>query len=372
MGNKVRVLQVIHGMHYGGAENVIRNIITKIDSDKFNVSICCVNFTGSIGEALKKKGYDIIALDKDIGIIKTLLTMREVINNKQPDIIHTHGIPAFLAIAPIYIFQKKFKWIHTYHFGNYPHINKKYLYAQKVLSRFATKLVAVSESQRRAVLRHLYVKKEKITTIFNGVSSNPYLDDHDIRSSYRNEFGYTDEDIVVSCIVVLTKQKGVKYFLDSVSHIISENQRVKILIVGGGPLEEELKEQAKNSHFSSSIKFTGWRKDINKIMVAIDVFVLPSLWEGLPMVMLEAMASRLPVVATDIADNANVLKNGKVGLIVPPKDSVALGDAIIKIVNDKEYAKSLGESAINRYRSDYEVEKMVSNYEKLYMDNINC
>jgi len=368
MGNKIKILQVIHGMHYGGAENVVFNIIKKINTDKFDVSICCVNFIGDIGEVLNEEGFKIHVLESGIGVVNTLNAVKDIIFTNNIDVVHTHGIPAFLAVAPLCVFQKNIKWMHTYHFGNYPHIAKKYLYAQKILSRFAKQLVAVSESQKRAVLKYLSVKENKLTVVFNGVSNNPCLGNQEERDSYRSEFGYTNDDFVVASIVVLGKQKGITYLIQSVDAIVKKNSNVKILIVGGGPLEEELKDQASKLAFSESIKFTGWRKDISEIMNAIDLFVLPSLWEGLPMVLLEAMSSRLPVVVTDIADNANVVNNGEAGILVPPKDPDALADSILKVANDESYAKQLADNAYHRYNSQYAVEKMISNYENIYLD----
>ncbi|MCW8934258.1 MAG: glycosyltransferase [Gammaproteobacteria bacterium] len=368
MSGKVKVLQVIGGMYLGGAERVVHNIVKKKDDSKFDISIYCTHGIGELGDDLINDGYTVDLLGRGTGILKTLRKVKQYVTKTKPDVIHTHSISAFLAIAPLVVFTKMPPWVHTFHFGNYPHIKKQYLYAKRLFGRFATKLVAVSESQRNAVISHLSVKPDKIMTIFNGVTSNPFLGSLESRAQIRNEFAYTDDDIVLSCIVVLTEQKGIPYLLNSIDKIVDANPNVKLLIVGGGPLEDELQRQVSKLRHKECVKFAGWRSDVHQIMTGIDVFVLPSLWEGLPMVLLEAMATALPVLVTNVADNLNVVGQGESGYVVPSADSDALTESAIKLVSDMDKAKAMGQLALQRYQSKYTVNKMVSAYEKLYLD----
>jgi glycosyltransferase involved in cell wall biosynthesis len=363
---KIKVIQVIHGMHYGGAENVVYNIVNQLEETEFDSFICCTNFTGDIGEEMARDGFPIRTLPKGLGVIGTYKAIRSLLDELDADVVHTHGTPALLAVSLLFLRRRKTKWIHTYHFGNYPHVKKTYLYAEKALSRFADQLVSVSDSQQRAVIRHLGVAKKKIMTIFNGVPDNPCRNDAAMRASYRNALGYTDQDIVVASIVVLTRQKGINYLIDSVDSVCNQQSNVKYLIVGGGVLENDLREQAAQVKHSDKIQFTGWRKDIKEIMTAVDVFVLPSLWEGLPMVLLEAMASGLPVIVTDVADNANVVEDGRSGYVIPPADTEALQDAILKMTSDGRKVESFGEQARISYEQRFTVSKMVEQYAEVY------
>lgn len=368
MSKNIKVLQVIGGMYVGGAERVVYNIVTLSDSSKFDMSVYCTHGVGELGEELIDKGYSVNLLGRGVGIFKTLQGIKKFIHDTRPDVIHTHSVSAFLAIAPLVAFTKMPPWTHTFHFGNYPHIKKSYLYGKRLLGRFATKLVAVSESQRQAVIDHLHAKKSSIVTIFNGVKSNPYLGDMVMRNKIRTEFNYEEEDIILACIVVLTEQKGIPYLLESIDRIIDACPNVKLLIVGGGPLESELHAQAANLKHHKCVKFAGWRNDIPQLMTAIDIFVLPSLWEGLPMVLLEAMATALPVLVTDVADNLNVVGQGKAGYIVESANSDAIVDAAIKLVSDMDNTRAMGQIALERYQSLYTVDKMISAYENLYLN----
>ena len=368
MSNKIKVLQVIGGMYLGGAERVVYNIVTHLDPEKYDLVIYCIHGVGELGEDLINRGYKVELLGRNTGILKTLFTVSKYINLYKPDIIHTHTISAFLAIGPLAAIKKIPKWIHTFHYGNYPHIKKSYLYSKKLLSRFSTRLVTVSNSQKAAVTKYLSCGPAKTLTIFNGVNGNPFLDDMYVRSSIRNEFGYDHNDIVLACIVVFTEQKGLTYLLQSIDGIADKIPNVKLLLVGGGPLEVELKKQASEIRHKDVITFAGWRKDVQQIMCGADAFILPSLWEGLPMVLLEAMASKLPVIVTDVADNLEVVGQGVSGYIVPPADIPSLVDSTVKLLSDMRKAKIMGVEGFKRYRESYTVDIMVGNYAKLYQE----
>lgn len=368
MSNKTRVLQVIGGMYLGGAERVVSNIVTHLDSDKYDLVIYCIHGVGELGEDLISRGYKVELLGRNTGILETLVKIKKYINSYKPHIIHTHTISAFLAIGPLAVLTNLPKWIHTFHFGNYPHIKRSYLYSKRIFGRFAAKLVTVSDSQRTAVIKYLSASPSKTLTIFNGVHVNSYIDDPDIRYSIRDEFGYGNNDIVLACIVVFTEQKGLSYLLQSIDKTVDKIPNMKLLLVGGGPLEAALKKQASELKHKDVITFAGWRKDIQQIMCGVDAFVLPSLWEGLPMVLLEAMASKLPVVVTDVADNLEVVGQGIAGYVVPPADASALSDATVELLSDMVKAKIMGVVALKRFQESYTVDIMVSNYDKLYQE----
>jgi len=368
MHKKVKILQVIHGMHFGGAENVVKHLSLESDHNLFESTICCTNFLGALGEQLIADGYAVELLPPSLGIFATLKNIMRLINDKKPDIIHTHGIPAFLAVAPLYLLRRRPYWMHTFHFGNYPHIKRSYLYAQRILSRFANQLIAVSNSQKQAIIDHLYVSESKITTVFNGVPENSFRQDAAIRGKMRLEFGYTDEDIVLVSICVLTKQKGISYLLDAVDEIVTAVPNAKILIVGGGDVEEELWEKSRGLKCSASVQFAGWRSDVYEILASADAFVLPSLWEGLPMVLLEAMSTGLPILVTDVSDNSGVIKDGESGYVVPPADAGLLAKAAIKLLSDKNKMRAFGAASLDRYSSFFSVGKMLAGYEAIYLD----
>jgi glycosyltransferase involved in cell wall biosynthesis len=369
--SKKRILQIIHGLHIGGAENVVVSLARNIDRSQFDIQILCVKETGVMGDRLIGEGVEVTTLPSSKKNLGKLQQIKKAIKNYNPDIVHTHGTSALLATGPVYAYSRLPTWLHTFHFGNYPHIPKKYLYGEMLLTRFADRLVAVSESQRNSVIKYLHVSKDKTTTVFNGVEENPFHKDSEVRDSIRSEFGFSEEDIVIGCIAVLSEQKGVTYLLDAVKNVVDAVPRAKFLIVGGGRLQDQLVEQSKKLAIDDVVTFTGWRPDALKIFTGFDIFVQPSLWEGLSMVLLEAMSSELPVLVTDVADNSKILSHGDNGLIISPKDTPAIEQGLISLCADQEQAMLMAKRAYSLYLDNFTVDAMVRRYERIYLDLIN-
>lgn len=364
-------MQLIHGMYLGGAENVVANIVRQVDRSRFDVQICCLKEKGVLGEKLESEGARVILPEKASGRLGKLRALKRLIATEQPDLLHSHGTTALLNVGPACLTGTRVPLIHTYHFGNYPHIPKSYLWSERVFSRLACRRVAVSESQKASVVEHLYIREDKVDVVFNGVPENACRGDDASRAQARSELGYGEEIIVVGCIAVLSQQKGVNYLLESARELLERDPRLRFVIVGGGRLEQELREQCNQYGLDGKVQFTGWRSDALRLLGALDIFILPSLWEGLPMVLLEAMATELPIVVTDVADNRNIIENGVSGLVIPPKDPAAISKALRRMAGDMMTAREMGRAAYERYRACYSDAVMVEQYQSLYEAGIN-
>ncbi|VAW73264.1 hypothetical protein MNBD_GAMMA15-651 [hydrothermal vent metagenome] len=359
-------MQLIHGLYLGGAENVVANIARQADRNRFDMQICCLKEKGVLGEQLESEGVRVLLPEKASGLLGKLRALKQLIVSEQPDLIHSHGTAALLNIGPACMTGVRVPLIHTYHFGNYPHISKPYLWSERIFSRLARRCVAVSESQKAAVIEHLYVQENKVDVVLNGVPENPYRGDSGSRAKARSEFGYSDDEIVIGCIAVLSRQKGVNYLLESARELLERDIRLRFLIVGGGHLEQELRDQCSAYGLDKKIQFTGWRSDALRLLGALDIFILPSLWEGLPMVLLEAMATELPIVVTDVADNRYIIDDGVSGLIIPPENSSAISEAILRLAGDMSAARAMGQAAYTTYQARYSDSVMVEQYQSLY------
>jgi glycosyltransferase involved in cell wall biosynthesis len=220
--------------------------------------------------------------------------------------------------------------------------------AEKWLSRRVSALIAVSNVQRDALIRYHALSPSRIETIVNGVAENPYLADPGVRARLRAEFGFAAGDVVVGCVAVLTRQKGIPHLLAAAARIKAARPAVRFLVAGGGPLERDLRAQAATMGLGDTVVFTGWRQDNLKILTALDVFVMASLWEAMPLALLEAMAARRPIVVTDVGENRRVVADGACGRVVPPADETALADAILGHLDDPAAAAAMGERAYQR------------------------
>lgn len=366
----VKVVHIIGGMHFGGAERVVANLADRTDPKLFDVSICVVKLRGAMADELVRKGQVIIgpAIEGGGGPFLGPRATKSLIDELQPDVIHTHGTIAILNTAPWYFFTRQPDWIHTFHFGNYPHVKRRYLWLERIASRLPNCLVAVSDQQRQTVIRTHWIKEHRIRTIRNGVEDDPYSESLGEHFEVRDELGIPRAVPVVGAVAVLSNQKGLTYLLEAMVTVLESHPNVHLIIVGSGPLESELRRKIEISGLGEKVLITGWRKDARRLMKAFDIFALPSLWEGLPVVLLEAMAAGLPAVCSDVGDNARVISDGKSGIIVPAADSNALASALLRLLDDSALARSMGKNARRAYLTQFDVAHMVEAYEKIYLE----
>jgi len=368
MSGKIKVVQLTGAMDFGGLENVIGHLARGLDPKRFDVTVLCTRGIGTLGEKLREEGMNVRLMGEYKRNRRFLapLDLKRVFKEIQPDVVHSHGEPPLAAAGPLgYLGQMPF-WAHSFHYGNYPYAEKKRMVMERMLSRPAKALIAVAEQQRGAIIKHHGVNPDRIQVIHNGVQPNPHANDAAQRAKARAEFGIADDEVVVGTIAVLSRQKGVTHLLAAARQVLNSHPKARFLIVGGGPLEQALREEAKGYDFGDRVIFTGWRKDVPLILPAFDMFVMSSLWEAMPLTLLEAMAARLPIVCTDVGDNRNLVGNGECARVVPAADAGALADGIKLLLADRELAKKLGEAGGRAFQARFTVGHMIAAHEKFY------
>jgi glycosyltransferase involved in cell wall biosynthesis len=165
----------------------------------------------------------------------------------------------------------------------------------------------------------------------------------------------------------MTRQKGIPYLLQAAREVLAGDPRVRFLIVGGGPLDATLRQEAAGLGLDPAhVGFTGWRQDNLALLSALDVFVMSSLWEAMPLALLEAMAARRPIVVTDVGDNRMVVDDGACGLVVPPAQPEAIVTAVRRILADPAAAAAMAERAHVRFTARFTTRHMLGNYEAIY------
>lgn len=370
MKRKINVLQVIPSLFIGGAERVVHSLASFCDPGMFNVRVCCIRGMGDIAEELAQTGIDVFQLSKFARYNSkylNFLNLNNVLSHCKPDIVHTHCTGSLLDIGPLYFLKKAAPLVHTFHFGNYPHIEKKYLYAERLFAKRATRLVSVSESQRSSLIDCLRLNPLSIETVFNGVSENPFIEDRNAKRDARAELGFNEDDLIIGAVAVLSVQKGIAHLLDAAVDVMKARPRVKFLIVGGGPLLDSLRDKARALGISGKVHFTGWRRDAQKLLTVLDIFVSSSLWEGLPLAILEAMAAKKAIIATTVGDNTSLISDHSTGLLIPKADPGALAKSMIELIDDQALRARLGQNAYCFFSANFSIKKMVDSYEKIYI-----
>jgi glycosyltransferase involved in cell wall biosynthesis len=355
-------------MHPGGAEKVVAQIATGLDPERYEVRVACVRETGRIGDEVAAHGVPVTPLmnGPESSPYSTPWTLLGVVRRFRPHVVHSHGIVALTAAGPLALLGALPRWVHTFHFGNYPYASRRQMFLERILSRRATKLVCVASSQRDSILRHHRFSPQKVVIIPNGVGASPFGDNEEVRRGKRAELGLSTGDFVVGTVCVLSEQKGIEYLLEAAGDLSSRCAGMRFLVVGSGPLEKELREKSRRLGLSDRVVFTGWRSDIEQILAAIDVFVMPSLWEAMPLALLEAMAARRAIVVTDVGNNAEIVAHGDCAALVRPRDAAGLAGAIEALHADRELAAGMAARALARFNNHYDVKRMIGSHARLY------
>ena len=362
-----KVLHIVEDLEIGGLERVIASIVMGLDRTRYEVEVWCLVRGGEIAEELVEKGIGV----KILGMNSyhnplQIVALSRLIKKSRIDIIHTHGyfgstfgrLAAILVKTPTIIAH-----VHTTYYG----FKKRNLLVEKFLSLFTDKIVCVSRAVNRFVEEVEGISEKKTCLIYNGVGK-PRLFQGD-RDSHvdRKSLGLGEEDLVVITVASLTPHKGHHVLIDAAKAVSKRHENLRLLIVGDGPLRNNLRAYADELQLSSKIVFAGQRKDVNSLLKLANIFVLPSKErEGLPIALIETMAVGLPVIGTQLGGIPEVIEENVNGLLFAPGNSEELAAAIEKLIGDKTIREKMGRAGRKIYEEKFTVERMVNNIESLY------
>ena len=229
--------------------------------------------------------------------------------------------------------------------------------------RLADHVVAVSHDLKRTLTRRVRPSCP-VRVLHNGIDGSKFaLADG---SEVRSELGVGGDEILIGSGVVLSKQKGIPYLLQAAKMVVEKEPRARFVLAGQGPLRTELEQMAERLHLGDRFVFLGYRADMPRIISALDIYVLSSLWEGLPLALLEALAMGKPIVATRVGGNPEVVQDGVNGFIVEPRDVNGLARALLRTCQDDAFRNSVREVNRARFENEFSLQAMVSAHEKLY------
>jgi len=333
---KIKVLYVITSTGYGGAERLLLSHLKLLDQDKYCFYVCSLlekpddlqneisNYAEIINLELKNK-FNLTVIPKLI----------KLINRIKPDIIHTHLFQARFYTAIASIFSKSTILITHKHNNVNLRKHNVFVVLERLGITFYDKIIAISHAVAKSLKSYELVPSKKIFVLHNGIDIAKF---NVIKSSHRNS---KKNQVVIGIVCRLEPQKGIIYLLLAMRIILAKFPNAKLEIVGDGSLFRELVEYSKNLGISNSVKFFGKFADVIPFYKRMDVFVLPSLYEGFGIVLLEAMASGLPIVATNVDGINEVVVDGESGILIPPKNPEAIADAVLKIIENDQLSERL-------------------------------
>jgi glycosyltransferase involved in cell wall biosynthesis len=358
--NKTKILHVVLSLETGGLEKFVLDL-TKHISDDFVNTVVCLDRRGDLSCLCS---VEVLTLDRFSNnrfmLIKKIL---EIVHDLGIDLIHTHnekahfcgGLAGLFSGVPV---------IHTKHGLNvtYP----KSRIRNYLLSLLTKRIVAVSNSAAEQCVNIEKISPNRVSVILNGVDTDHFIP-IDNKNSIRLKYGIDEGVHVVGIVARLALIKNHRMLIDACFLLKNRNMKFKLLIVGDGPLMEQLQLYVRDACLSDYINFLGSCRNINELMNLFDVFVLPSVSEGLSLTLIEAMACCLPVVATDVGGNPDVVVDSKTGYLVPLGEHQMMADKICELLDDDALRSSFGKSARFRAEHKFSVHNVCREYEKLYM-----
>ena len=374
MIKEIKVLHLISSSGFFGAERVVIELAEASQQQGIKSFIGVFrnirNIHIEVAEEAWDKGLQTIIFNcrerLDLRVIKAL---RGFVRFNKIHIIHSHGYKAniYAFFAALFLHVKRVTTCHNWISSN----PKMYLYEilDKLFLKTFDRVVVVSEAIKSEVL-HCGISENKIAVITNGINLDRFGNKNRIRETRKN-FGITEDEKIIGLVSRLTAEKGHVYLLKAAKDIVSEFPRVRFLIIGDGPLRRELEDMVSALQLRNKVIFAGLQKDIPDILAAVDIFVLPSLTEGLPMAMLEAMAAGRPLIASRVGAIPKIIENGVNGLLVEPGNSDDLRKAIIELLRDPKRADMFSKAGLELIANKFSSKRMAEDYKQVYRQVIN-
>ena len=302
----------------------------------------------------------------DLGLYRRLLRQ---LRDCKPDIVHTHLLHADLFAIPVTWLmrfpRKRPVIISSRHNDDAFRAQSYQRTLNNLLWRITDAGIAISEAVRRFSIDVEGVRPDHIHTIYYGYQSTQG-DLTALRREVRKELGIPTEQTVIGMVCRLIEQKGISHGIRAFGQIAAHFPEAVLLILGEGKLRASLEAQVKELKLEDKVRFLGWRADGARMMAGFDIFLMPSLWEGFGLVMLEAMAQGVPIVGSAVSAIPEVVVNGETGLLVPPRDEIGLADALAVLLYDAPLRKHMGLMGTERLETNFSVTKMVDETAALY------
>jgi len=349
-----------------GVKRLFAWMIPRFDPSRFTVSLASLRRRDLSEETLDALGIDITYLERSKFDPRTLPALQRVCDEKQIDVLHLHGYGA-TTFGRLVAARRGIPVVLHEHANltDTPWFQK---IADRLLEPYTDVAIAVSESTAEFVRRARLVRPERVKVVYLGAPLEEFSAPRtaeDIADT-RREIGAAPSDFIVGTVTRLHDSKGNEYLVEAASAVLRERPQARFFLFGEGPLRAALEAQAATLGLGDRFVFGGFVKDVAAVLWAFDLSVFPSLWEGTPLTVFEAMAARRPIVATDADGLLDVLTDGENARIVPRRDAQALAAAIVDLMDRPDERARLAEGAA-RTSVEFDINTFVRKMERLYV-----
>jgi len=377
----LKIAYILTPVDYGGSEKVNLTFLKNVDRERFDIRPILLvrpwekdNFFQTKIQELHYSFHDIpVAVKKRsegkdyFRIIRCIYALYKILSAEKFHIVHSHGY--FADIIGIIVSRiLKIPHIATCHgFISNDIILKIYNKIDKLSLRFCNRVIAVTDEIRKELI-HNGIKESKVITIRNATDNiSSTTDIFMVKTEKKRLLNVRENYFIIGYVGRLSKEKGIKYLINAGKILKERIKYFKILIIGSGPERENLETISLKLGLKENITFTGFLSDVEQWIQTLDVLVLPSLTEGTPLALLEAMSCAIPVVATNVGGVPEIIESGKNGILVEPRNAKELADAICMLQKDELLRLKLGKEAQVTVQNQYGVQNWIKRIEDEYL-----
>lgn len=375
----MNLLLIITKLELGGAQKQLLTLLKGLDRTNFNLFLVTAQNGLLVEETASIEGlvfYRSRYLERPIHLLKDIFALFEIssfIHKHKIDIVHTHSSKAGIVgrwAAFLSGVKVIFHTVHGWSFNDFQHplVRKLFIWLERIAAGFTNKILVVSEHDRNKGIEARIGKPDQYCLMRYGIDKAPFFSKDLV---IRSELGITENELVVGTVSCFKPQKALHDFVALASLIHRARSGVKFLVVGDGVLRPKIEAEMCKLGLEKCMILAGWRRDISRLVSAMDVFVLTSLWEGLPISAIEAMAAAVPPVLTDTGGVREIIDEGRTGFLAPCQGMTSMLQKVLALLDDKSLRQKLGASAREKVRNHFEVRDMIRGIESLYREAFN-
>lgn len=371
--HRIFVVHVIHQLAIGGLENGLVNLINQLPGDRFRHAVVCIEDFSDFRNRIQDPGVPVYALHRSkIGTLRLRWRLFWLLRWLRPDLVHSRNLSGLDALLPARLIG--ISTLHSEHGFDLNDLDgkaRKTRLLRRLHTPFVDRYVTVSRQLRALYIDELGLESDKVTQICNGVDTTHFVPVPSRRDELLPPAFQGKHSFVVGTVGRIQAIKDQATLLHAMAEVVRRGSglplRLALAVVGDGPLLGELRKLAKGLGIENLVWFTGARNDVADLLQAMDLFVLPSLNEGISNTLLEAMATGLPVLATAVGGNVELLEAGVTGDTFEPGDIHQLADVMARYMASPALCCAHGAAARQRVVRQFSLQTMVAAYQKVYL-----
>lgn len=364
----MRVMHILESLDHGGLERVVTDLAIAQKRHGLDVSVLCLHRTEGYKAELLDHGLDVIVAEKCKPFdMRALRCIRRSVAERRVEVVHAHSfVPNYYAAAAMCGMSGRPTLVGTCHdMGTRLNNRRLNLFYGWSLRRTAGVAMVGRQVHDRFVGDGI-VPAAKATTVLNGIPVDRFRGSAERRAQARHALGLGAGERVIGAVGRMVALKNQRLLVELMPTLVAEHPNTRLVLIGSGPLEQELRHCARQLGVTDRVLFAGQRSNVADLTPAFDVFAMPSLTEGVSIALLEACATGLAVVATRVGGNPEIVTDRETGLLVPPADGPALHAALSRLLADAELRRRLGEQAAAWVRSHASVDTLRAAYDRFY------